>query len=191
MFNVFFYLKKSNLSQVASNLIHQIQHTNGHLPHSEARFLYKAKKSFPPPPTHLNHLNLHIYFRRTFPKSHRIHTELQQEVPTHLVEHRDINIDPKNFQHLAHSFCEWWPVHLLDKIGGEKKKKKKKKAPQSGTNYFPKCTILPFSFFFLFLSLKSIRKCAKPLTILLGKGLGLRDFATPHNGQGHIHYLIM
>jgi hypothetical protein len=87
-----------------------------------------------------------------------------------LVEHWDINIDPKNLQHLAHSFCEWWPVHLLDKIGGEKKKKKKqKKAPQSGTNYFPKCTILPFSFFFLFLSLKSIRKCAKPLTILLGK----------------------
>ncbi len=51
-----------------------------------------------------------------------------------------------------------------------KKFEKKKKAPQSGTNYFPKVYNLTILFFFfLFLSLRSIRKCAKPLTILLGK----------------------
>lgn len=65
----FFNFKKSNLSQVASNLIHQIQHTNGHLPHSKARFLYKAKNPLPPPtPRPLNHLNLDIYFYEDFPK---------------------------------------------------------------------------------------------------------------------------
>lgn len=101
-----------------------------------------TKQNPTPPPPLFNHLNLHVYFWTTFPKSHRIHTQLQREEPTHLVEHRDINIDPKNFQHLAHSFCGMARPPTWKNL-------RKKKHPQSGTNYFPKVynlTIL-FSFF--------------------------------------------
>ncbi len=145
----FFIFKKSNLSQVASNLIHQIQHTNGHLPHSEARFLYKAKKSSPPTPPFV-HLIIWIFiytlgglfqnllgFVPSFNKrSQRIWSNIETSTLT-----------PRIFNIWLIPFVNDDPSTYLTKLGGEKKKKKPPKVVQI---IFPKCTILPFSFFFFF-----------------------------------------